>query len=102
MKKNIHPQWYDDAVVSCACGNSFTVGAAKPQIKVDICAKCHPFFTGEMRYVDTMGRVEKFQKKQQFAQTMASKVADKKKKKADRQEAIRNQKSLKEMLATLR
>ena len=101
MKKSIHPQWYDQAMVSCACGNKFTVGAIKPEIKVDICSKCHPFFTGEMKYVDTLGRVEKFQKRQKFAATQSKVLADKKMKKQERKEALKNQKSLKEMLASL-
>ncbi|MCD6490172.1 MAG: 50S ribosomal protein L31 [Thermodesulfobacterium sp.] len=63
MKKNIHPEYYKDAVVMCACGNRFTVGSTKKEIKVEICSKCHPFFTGEMKFVDTEGRIEKFMKK---------------------------------------
>lgn len=98
MKAAIHPVWYEDAKVTCACGNTFTVGASKPDIRIDICSKCHPFFTGEMKFVDTMGRVERFQKKQAAAKITASKLADKKKKKAERQEQLRNPKSLREML----
>jgi large subunit ribosomal protein L31 len=98
MKKQIHPQWYPEAVVTCTCGNTFTVGAVRPEIKVDICAKCHPFFTGEMKFIDALGRVEKFQQKQKFAQTQTQVLADKKKKKQARVDAIKNQKSLKEML----
>jgi large subunit ribosomal protein L31 len=98
MKQGIHPQWYPKAAVTCACGNTFTVGASKPEIAIDICAKCHPFFTGEMKYVDTMGRVEKFQKKQQTAAESAAELARKKAKKKKRQEQLRNPKSLKEML----
>jgi len=63
MKKNIHPKYYNDAVVKCACGNKFTVGSTKKEIKVEICSKCHPFFTGEMKFIDTEGRIEKFMKK---------------------------------------
>ena len=102
MRKSIHPQWFSDAMVTCTCGNTFTVGATKQTIKLDICSKCHPFFTGEMRYVDTLGRVEQFQKKQKFAAGKAQVLADKKKKKADKQAQLRNQKSLKEMLSSLR
>lgn len=103
MKSDIHPQWYPTAKVSCACGNTFTVGAAKPEIKMDICAKCHPFFTGEMKYVDTMGRVERFQTKQKVGAQMAQTMADKKKKKKEKEEAARNApKSLKEMLMGLK
>lgn len=99
MKQGIHPQWYSDAKVSCACGNSFVVGAAKPTINIDICSKCHPFFTGEMKFVDTLGRVEKFQKKQEFAQTQKQVLDEKKKKKEEKVIAQKNApKSLREML----
>ena len=98
MKQGIHPTWYPEAQVSCACGNLFTVGATKAEIKVDICSRCHPFFTGEMKFVDTMGRVEKFQKKQKMAEATASTMADKKKKRNEREEQLRSPKSLKEML----
>lgn len=67
MKAAGHPIYYPDAKVICACGNTFTTGSTKPEIHVEICAKCHPFFTGEMRFVDTLGRVERFQQKQAAA-----------------------------------
>jgi large subunit ribosomal protein L31 len=67
MKTNLHPT-YNQVMVTCSCGNSFLTGSTKDKITVDICSKCHPFFTGEMRFVDTMGRVEKFQAKQKAAQ----------------------------------
>ena len=95
-------QWYEEAVVTCACGNTFTVGAAKPLLKLDICNKCHPYFTGEMKYVDTLGRVEKFQKMQKKADSMASALAERKKKQKEKEEKLRSQKSLKEMLLGLR
>lgn len=63
MKAKIHPNYYHNTKVSCACGNSFETGSTLPEIKVDICSACHPFFTGEMKFVDTQGRVEKFQAK---------------------------------------
>jgi large subunit ribosomal protein L31 len=59
-KKDIHPQYFPDAKVKCACGNTFTVGSTKPEIRVEICSKCHPFYTGEEKLIDTAGRVEKF------------------------------------------
>ncbi len=103
MKSDIHPQWYPKAAVSCQCGNTFTVGASNPAIKTDICSKCHPFFTGEMKFVDTLGRVERFQTKQKIGSQMAQVMADKKKKKKDKEEAAKNApKSLKEMLMNLR
>ncbi len=63
MKANIHPTWFPDAKVTCACGNSFATGSTQPQITVDICSKCHPFFTGQQKFIDTLGQVERFQKK---------------------------------------
>ncbi len=63
MKTDIHPQYYPEAVVTCSCGNTFTTGATKPQIKVEICSVCHPFFTGEQRIVDTEGRVERLKRR---------------------------------------
>ena len=64
MKKKIHPKYYDNCKVTCVCGNSFITGSTLPEINVEICSACHPFFTGEMKFVDTMGRVEKFKQKQ--------------------------------------
>ena len=98
MKANIHPQWYPDTQVVCACGNMFTVGSTRKSIRVEICHKCHPFFTGEMKYVDTLGRVERFQQKQKAAQATASVLAAKKKKKQEKLEEQRRPKSLREML----
>jgi large subunit ribosomal protein L31 len=63
MKPKIHPEYYNDAKVVCACGNTFTVGSTKKMMKVELCSKCHPFFTGEQRVVDTMGRVERFKRR---------------------------------------
>lgn len=59
MKKDIHPE-YIEAQIICACGNTFETRSTKPEIKVELCSKCHPFFTGERRIVDTAGRVERF------------------------------------------
>ncbi len=63
MKEKIHPPFYEDAVVVCSCGNTFTVGATKKELRVEVCSKCHPFFTGEQRIVDTEGRVERFKRR---------------------------------------
>jgi large subunit ribosomal protein L31 len=62
MKPDIHPR-YVEATVTCACGNTFKVGSTKPVLKVDVCSKCHPFFTGQQRMLDTTGRVERFRKR---------------------------------------
>lgn len=69
MKADIHPQWYQDAKVTCACGATFTTGSTLPEIRVEICSNCHPFFTGAQKFVDTLGQVERFQKKTQESQT---------------------------------
>jgi len=63
MKESIHPRFYPEAQVICACGNTWTVGATVPVIRTDVCSKCHPFFTGEQRIVDSGGQVERFIKK---------------------------------------
>lgn len=63
MKQNIHPEYHEDAVVKCACGNTFTTGSVKKELKVEICSKCHPFFTGKQKAVDAGGRIDKFMKK---------------------------------------
>jgi len=60
MKKDIHPPYYPQAQVICACGNKFTVGATRKTIEVEICSKCHPFYTGAKTLIDTTGRVERF------------------------------------------
>ncbi len=62
MKKDIHPQYYPKAKVTCACGNTFTAGSTLPEIRTEICSNCHPFYTGKQHLVDTAGRVERFQK----------------------------------------
>ena len=61
MKKDIHPKYTPDAKVTCACGNSFTVGSTDDKIEVELCSACHPFYTGKQKLVDTARRVEKFQ-----------------------------------------
>ena len=67
MKKGIHPKYYKEAKVRCACGNEFVVGATVPEIRVEICSKCHPFYTGKEKIVDTARRVEKFERKRKMA-----------------------------------
>lgn len=94
MKANIHPT-YHQAIVTCACGNSFTVGSTVSELRVDICSKCHPFFTGEQKFVDALGRVDKFMAKRQAA---AAAVPSKKKAKKGKVVAAAKALTLKEML----
>ncbi len=63
MREKIHPTWYPEALVICACGNTWTVGATVPEIRTDVCSACHPFYTGEQRIVDTEGQVDRFVKR---------------------------------------
>ena len=63
MKQGIHPKYYSDCQVSCACGNKFTTGSTVEKIEVDVCSKCHPFFTGQQKFVDIKGRIDKFKEK---------------------------------------
>ena len=97
MKTGVHPQYFDNAQVICACGNMFKVGSSKDIIKVEVCHKCHPYFTGEMKFVDTMGRVERFQKKQKDSIESLKIIAEKKKKKTETKSEY-HPKSLREML----
>ena len=73
MKQGIHPQYYEKAKASCACGNKFTVGSTKPEINVEICYKCHPFYTGKEKLIDTAGKVEKFRARREKAKTAPKK-----------------------------
>lgn len=68
MKAEIHPTYYPDAKVICACGNTWTTGSTKKVIHTDVCSRCHPFYTGEQRIVDTEGQVDRFYRKLQARQ----------------------------------
>ena len=101
MKQKIHPKFYSDCQVSCACGYTFITGSTLPQIKVEICSHCHPFFTGEEKYVDTLGRVERFKQKQAKAnKNKYLKKKDRKKllAKEEEKKAKKTPKTLREML----
>jgi len=80
MKDGIHPK-YVQTKVTCGCGNSFVTHSTRPELKVDICSACHPFYTGKLKYVDTAGRIERFQNK--FAAVGYSSVTRGKKKAAE-------------------
>lgn len=63
MKPTIHPEYYPEARVTCSCGKTFTTGSTKPELRVELCNQCHPFYTGEQRIVDTEGRVERLKRR---------------------------------------
>jgi large subunit ribosomal protein L31 len=74
MKEKIHPTYYPNALVTCACGNTWTTGSTIKEIHTDVCSNCHPFFTGEQRIVDTEGQVDRFYKKLQARQDYIDEV----------------------------
>lgn len=86
MKKEIHPNYYPKAQVTCACGNTFTVGSTLEKISVEICSACHPFYTGKQKLVDTAGRVDRFQKRVAAKSTVAANRKGKKAKKTKQKE----------------
>ena len=75
MREGIHPKWYPEAVVTCTCGRSWTVGSTRPTIQTDVCSNCHPFYTGEQRIVDTEGQVDRFMKRLEARDTIAAETA---------------------------
>jgi large subunit ribosomal protein L31 len=95
MKAQIHPQYFEKAQVICVCGNKFTTGSTQEVIHVELCANCHPFYTGEQRFVDTASRIQKFQKSQEVAKEHQAKVVVKKEAAKKKSEAP---KTLREML----
>jgi len=99
MKTKIHPQFYDDAVVTCSCGNTFTTGSTKKQITIEVCHRCHPFYTGEQRYIDTKGKVDRFEKQRKAAASYTAQLKTKKEKVKEKIE--KKIKSLKELLSEI-
>jgi large subunit ribosomal protein L31 len=84
MKTGVHPQYYKDAQVVCVCGNRFTVGSTQQNIQVELCYKCHPFYTGEQKFIDTRSTIKRFEearkKAASYQATQKVKVEEKKKK----------------------
>ena len=78
MKADIHPQYHKSAEVKCACGATHKMGATYDKLRVEICSKCHPFYTGEEKLMDTAGRVEKFKARKERAKTAVRKKSEKK------------------------
>src|SRR5262245_57580024 len=98
MKANTHPTFFEQAQVICVCGNRFTTGSTQEIIHVELCSKCHPFYTGEQRFVDAGSRIQRFQAKQQNASTYK---ATKKAKLDDKKKQQQAPKTLREMLMGL-
>jgi large subunit ribosomal protein L31 len=100
MKTAIHPKWFDDCKVTCACGNTFVIGATVPTINVEVCSKCHPFYTGQMKFLDTTGRVEKF--KQRVTAKQKKNVSKAEKRKLKRENKIKEEMERPDTLSELR
>jgi|694.fasta_scaffold09344_18 large subunit ribosomal protein L31 len=102
MKKGIHPKYNNEIVVTCACGNTFTTGSTSHSISVEICSKCHPFWTGKDTFVDIEGRVDQFKRKQEVGSKARNdrikKLKEKIEKEKTKQEAP---KTLKDMLKSI-
>ncbi len=96
MKQAIHPQYFDNAQVICVCGNKFTTGSTQEVIHVELCSNCHPFYTGEQKFVDTASRIQKFQTRTETAKKYQVVAKDKKDKEKKKLEAP---KTLREMLS---
>ena len=88
MKPGIHPH-YDTAEVICACGTVFETRSTKPQLRVDLCSVCHPFYTGEQRIVDTAGQVERFMKRVEAASTTEQRLSKRQQRINERNEKLR-------------
>lgn len=73
MRTGIHPEYHPNAVITCACGSTFTVGSTMPKIQVELCSACHPFYTRKQKVMDTAGRVDRFQKRSDRQQTVSAK-----------------------------
>lgn len=103
MKTNLHPTWHPEAKVICACGNTFITGSTLPDIRVEICSACHPFFTGAQKFVDTLGQVDRFVKKTESSkvkQAERAKILQARKSKVEQKKADRP--SLKDLLMQAR
>ncbi|MBI2032260.1 MAG: 50S ribosomal protein L31 [Candidatus Levybacteria bacterium] len=98
MKAQIHPQYFENAQVICVCGNKFTVGSTQEVIHVELCNNCHPFYTGEQKFVDSASRIQKFQNKQKTAEEYISKKIKKQQELKKKEEGP---KTLREMLSSL-
>ena len=99
MKAQIHPKFNEEVLVTCSCGSTFKTGSTKQSITVDVCSKCHPFYTGETKFLDTKGTVDKFLKREKEAKAYKAKAATKIAKESGKSE--KNQKSLRELLGEI-
>ncbi len=100
MKAQIHPKWFKEAKVTCACGNTFVTGAVMETIYVEVCSVCHPFYTGQMKYLDAAGRVEAFKSK--LTNASGKVISKAQKRKIKQEKRIKEEMARPETLAALR
>lgn len=101
MKAVIHPNWHPEAQVTCGCGNTFTIGSTAEKIHIEVCFACHPFYTGESRFVDVKGRVDRFRELQTKGGQKNS-LSKKDRRQAKKQQKIQEELELPENLTQLR
>ncbi|MBI3109859.1 50S ribosomal protein L31 [Candidatus Daviesbacteria bacterium] len=103
MKANLHPTWYPETKVTCACGNTFTTGSILPEIRVEICSNCHPLFTGQQKFIDTLGQVDRFIKKTEVSQVKKEeRIRILELRKSKKEEVRKERPSLKDLLMQAR
>ena len=100
MKKDLHPEYHENASISCACGNTAVVGSTVKELRVELCSACHPFYTGKQKLVDTARRVEKFAERTAKQAEVASKQGNKKEKAAKRAKIKEEKKAKQQKLST--
>lgn len=88
MKEKIHPTWYPEARVHCACGSTFTTGSTRREIAVEICSACHPLFTGQQKLIDTAGRVDRFNQRAAIAKRKQEEAAVRSKQREAKKAAV--------------
>ncbi|MBI5152584.1 50S ribosomal protein L31 [Candidatus Peregrinibacteria bacterium] len=93
MKKDIHPKYYENVIMTCSCGAKFVAGSTKENVKTELCSACHPFFTGQTKLIDTAGRVDKF--------TARRKAVEEIKRKREEEKKLAKEKKIEERLETL-
>jgi large subunit ribosomal protein L31 len=100
MKKDIHPEYHSDATVSCACGNSFTIGSTTQTIETELCSDCHPFYTGKQKIIDSARRVEKFEARASQKDDSTASKSEKRARRAKKQQEKREAKDKAEIVDT--
>ncbi|HSX39168.1 MAG TPA: 50S ribosomal protein L31 [Candidatus Saccharimonadales bacterium] len=98
MQKDIQPKLNTNTIVTCACGNTFVTMSTKDAISVEICSACHPFFTGQQKFVDTEGRIDKFAKKRKIAEEKQKIISERKSSKKTAKDTLTQSGSLKDLL----